>query len=98
MKLAVSKFDHARKPAPAAVTSHNPYLAARREWDERYGDLISRARNLRVVAFLCAATALFDLRHDRTGAPLEGGSLYRCGRFAGSSSRLGQSRAGVQCR
>ncbi len=60
MKLAVSKFDHARKPAPAAVTSHNPYLAARREWDERYGDLISRARNWRVVAFLCAATALFE--------------------------------------
>ena len=60
MKLAVSKFDHARKPAPAAVASHNPYLAARREWDERYGDLISRARNWRVVAFLCAATALFE--------------------------------------
>jgi type IV secretion system protein VirB5 len=60
MKLAVSKFDHARKSAPAAVASHNPYLAARREWDERYGDLISRARNWRVVAFLCAATALFE--------------------------------------
>ncbi len=26
---------------------HNPYLAARKEWDERYGDLISRARNWR---------------------------------------------------
>ena len=24
---------------------HNPYLAARREWDERYGDLVTRARN-----------------------------------------------------
>ena len=30
----------------------NPYLAARREWDERYGDLITRARNWRAAAFL----------------------------------------------
>ena len=28
----------------AANQIHNPYLAARREWDERYGDLITRAR------------------------------------------------------
>ena len=33
---------------------HNPYLAARREWDERYGDLITRARNWRTVAVICA--------------------------------------------
>lgn len=32
--------------------SANPYLAARREWDERYGDLITRARNWRAAAFL----------------------------------------------
>jgi type IV secretion system protein TrbF len=37
---------------------HNPYLAARREWDERYGDLITRARNWRTVAMVCALTAL----------------------------------------
>ena len=24
--------------------NHNPYLAARHEWDERYGDLVTRAR------------------------------------------------------
>ena len=35
----------------------NPYLAARREWDERYGDLISRARNWRVAAFLALTIA-----------------------------------------
>jgi type IV secretion system protein VirB5 len=35
----------------------NPYLAARREWDERYGDLITRARNWRTVAVACALTA-----------------------------------------
>src|SRR5688500_7931182 len=36
----------------------NPYLIARREWDERYGNLITRARNWRLVAILCAAIAL----------------------------------------
>ena len=39
-------------------TVHSPYLAARKEWDERYGDLISRARNWRAVAFLFGAIAL----------------------------------------
>src|SRR5262245_7896135 len=37
---------------------HNPYLAARKEWDERYGDLISRARNWRAAAFLFGVIAL----------------------------------------
>ena len=37
---------------------YNPYLAARREWDERYGDQITRARNWRVMAVLCALLAL----------------------------------------
>jgi type IV secretion system protein VirB5 len=36
----------------------NPYLAARREWDERYGDLITRARNWRTLAVICAVTTL----------------------------------------
>jgi len=42
--------------APAAI--HNPYLAARREWDERYGDLVTRARNWRTIAVLCTLIAL----------------------------------------
>jgi type IV secretion system protein VirB5 len=37
---------------------NNPYLAARHEWDERYGDLITRARNWRALSALCAATTL----------------------------------------
>jgi type IV secretion system protein TrbF len=41
-----------------SATSSNPYLDARRSWDERYGDLLTRARNWRVVAFLCALSAL----------------------------------------
>lgn len=40
------------------LESHNPYLAARREWDERYGDLLSRARNWRTVAALCSLAAI----------------------------------------
>jgi type IV secretion system protein VirB5 len=40
--------------------SYNPYLAARREWDERYGNLISRARNWRAAAFLALLVALLE--------------------------------------
>jgi type IV secretion system protein TrbF len=36
----------------------NPYLAARREWDERYGDLLKRAENWRKIAFLTGFTTL----------------------------------------
>src|SRR5438552_15107676 len=36
----------------------NPYLLARRDWDERYGSLITRAKNWRVAAILCASIAL----------------------------------------
>ena len=36
------------------VEIHNPYLAARREWDERYGEFITRARNWRTVAMISA--------------------------------------------
>lgn len=38
--------------------TESPYLAARREWDERYGDLISRAKNWRLAAFLAMGVAL----------------------------------------
>ena len=36
----------------------NPYLDARREWDERYGDLITRAKNWRLIALLSGLIAL----------------------------------------
>lgn len=45
-------------PAEKDRDSYNPYLAARREWDERYGDQITRARNWRTMAFLCGAVAI----------------------------------------
>ena len=41
-------------PKPA----ENRYLSARREWDERYGDLITRARNWRAAAFGALVVAL----------------------------------------
>src|SRR4029453_14399671 len=49
------KLRVAAEKSPAEV--HNPYLAARREWDERYGDLITRARNWRTMALLSGLIA-----------------------------------------
>jgi type IV secretory pathway TrbF-like protein len=60
MNMAVLSKSEDRNAVPAPLPGHNPYLAARKEWDERYGDLISRARNWRMVAIICAATALFE--------------------------------------
>src|ERR1700723_1289593 len=40
------------------VEIHNPYLAARREWDERYGEFITRARNWRTMAVISGLVAL----------------------------------------
>jgi type IV secretion system protein VirB5 len=37
---------------------YNPYLAARREWDERYGDLLARAKRAERIALICAGIAL----------------------------------------
>ena len=45
-----------RTSAPAS--EYNPYLSARREWDERYGDQISRAKNWRTMAMLSALVSL----------------------------------------
>jgi type IV secretory pathway TrbF-like protein len=38
----------------------NPWIAAKHEWNERYGDLISRARNWRAVAFLALLLAVVE--------------------------------------
>lgn len=45
----------------AEPTSESPYLAARREWDERYGTFITRAKNWRMQAFVSDAIALVAL-------------------------------------
>src|SRR5260370_42509659 len=47
------------KPSLARTDSdYNPYLAARHEWDERYGDLVTRAKNWRTMALVSALIAL----------------------------------------
>lgn len=53
--LVVPAEHPAKSGAPA---ESSPYLAARREWDERYGSLITRARNWRLAALLALAVAL----------------------------------------
>lgn len=45
---------------PKPENNSNPYLAARREWDERYGDLITRAKNWRLAAFLALGIAVIE--------------------------------------
>ncbi|WP_051669911.1 VirB8/TrbF family protein [Bryobacter aggregatus] len=40
--------------------SSSPYLDARKEWDERYGSLITRANNWRRAAFLALLIALLQ--------------------------------------
>src|ERR1700757_4890064 len=53
------RINRAAAPAKSkTVELHNPYLAARREWDERYGEFITRARNWRTVAMISALAAL----------------------------------------
>lgn len=47
-----------KAPDAAALGEYNPYLAARREWDERYGDQITRAKNWRTLAALSGIIAL----------------------------------------
>ncbi|HEX4807460.1 MAG TPA: VirB8/TrbF family protein, partial [Bryobacteraceae bacterium] len=62
MGLAIFTANHktGKQTSGASETlgAYNPYLAARREWDERYGDQIVRARNWRTVAVLCTIVAL----------------------------------------
>src|ERR1700728_3404868 len=53
MKLALK-----RKESPEDASPLNPYVAARREWDERYGEVITRAKNWRFIAMLSAMATL----------------------------------------
>jgi len=42
------------------ATVEHSYLAVRHEWQERYGSLISQARNWRTVALIASASALLE--------------------------------------
>ena len=54
--LRKGKTDPSQKGKKVEI--YNPYLAARREWDERYGEFITRARNWRTVAVISALAGL----------------------------------------
>ena len=58
MGFALRMNRAAASAKPKTVEPHNPYLAARREWDERYGEFISRARNWRTMAVISALVSL----------------------------------------
>lgn len=58
MGFAFRKQSPAPSVKPKVVELHNPYLAARREWDERYGEFITRARNWRTLATISALVSL----------------------------------------
>lgn len=58
MGLALRKQFAASEARADATELYNPYLAARREWDERYGEFITRARNWRTIATISALAAL----------------------------------------
>ena len=60
-KSRSSKIGSNRKtavPSNQGAVPLNPYLSARREWDERYGDQIIRAKNWRFMAVLSGLVAL----------------------------------------
>lgn len=42
----------------SSQTAETPYMAARREWNERYGDYIASAHNWRMTAFFLALACL----------------------------------------
>lgn len=42
----------------AASVAHNPYLDARREWNERYGDYIQQAQHWRLMAIVSGMVSL----------------------------------------
>jgi len=58
MGFSLRKEKDGPSPTAKTVEIHNPYLAARREWDERYGEFITRARNWRTVAMISALAGL----------------------------------------
>jgi type IV secretion system protein TrbF len=53
--------EKARANSDIDTSQKNPYLAARREWDERYGDLIARAKNWRLLALLEAVALILTI-------------------------------------
>lgn len=47
----------AQTAAPSGNEQTNPYLSARREWNERYGSYISQTRNWQIIAIVALGVA-----------------------------------------
>jgi type IV secretion system protein VirB5 len=58
MGFTLRKLDSDTSAKPKPIEIYNPYLAARKEWDERYGEFITRARNWRALALISVLVAL----------------------------------------
>ena len=58
MGFSLRRLDSDTSTKPKPVEIYNPYLAGRKEWDERYGEFITRARNWRTVALISGLVAL----------------------------------------
>lgn len=60
VKLATHSANQAEEEVKAndAKRKLNPYVEARREWNERYGDYINQAKNWRYMAVLSACISL----------------------------------------
>jgi len=58
VQLAPNRYLATALKKDACMSNQNPYLNARREWDERYGGLISRARNWQLIAAGSLAVAV----------------------------------------
>lgn len=56
---AVTAIKMESKPE-SRESSLSPWIAAKHEWNERYGDLISRARNWRIAALLALLLAVLE--------------------------------------
>jgi type IV secretion system protein VirB5 len=53
-----SRDSASKYSTPPKGELYNPYLVARREWDERYGDLVARAKKSDRIAAICAVIGL----------------------------------------
>jgi type IV secretion system protein VirB5 len=53
--IAKMRLNHRHSAAASSHESDSPFIAARREWNERYGDYIAQAKNWRLAAILSLA-------------------------------------------
>ena len=56
--LAAATPEKKRQETKGSPRARNPYLDGRREWNERYGDYISRERSWKLVAMLSSFVSL----------------------------------------